>query len=287
MILQFDQMPVDQYVQVNEIKTRYWELGREHGGVPLVLLHGNSGRVEWWLTNIFMLAERYHVYAIDLVGSGKTDKPQKTYRFEDLAQFVRDVLDVLNLQQSTIAGHSAGGAVALAFALSFPERLHKLILINSGGLGQDIRLEARLVTLPLVGELLNHPSQFGIRLLVRGAVYNPDSFLKDDTFMTFLYESKLDQAMLDFWLRTVRTGVDFWGQRLSLVQLITNRLSEIAVPTLVIWGRQDRFVPVSHGEMAARIIPNTSLHILENCGHWTPMEQPEAFNRVVTEFLQA
>ena len=116
----------DQYVQVGRINTRFRALG--NGGSDVILIHGLGGYLEHWTENIEPLADHHRVYALDLVGFGRSDKPEAAYSMPFFARFVRDFMDGQGIERATLAGNSLGGSIALQFAIDFPERVEKLVL---------------------------------------------------------------------------------------------------------------------------------------------------------------
>lgn len=176
----FPQIPKDQYLNINSINVRYWQAGSQ--GTPIILLHGGGSSVAFWLYNINALAEQHRVYAFDMVGSGRSDNPSASYSLSYQAQFIREFMDALNLERTTLVGHSMGGGAALQFALMFPQQLDKLILVNSLGLGREIAFFIRLSTLPFVVQFLR-PSRHLKSLTMKQNVYDltriPTEWLED------------------------------------------------------------------------------------------------------------
>lgn len=181
------EMPPDRYIQIDGINTRYWALGEQ--GSPVLLIHGQGGAIDYWYKNVFALAEHHRVYALDWVGSGKSDKPQTTYSIDDLSQFIVHFMDAVNLDRASLIAGSVGGAIALKIALAHPDRVDKLVLIGIGGLGKKVAFPARLTSLPGVGELLNHPSPGAAKFMVQQCIYDPQSYLNDRDFMDLVLEA--------------------------------------------------------------------------------------------------
>ncbi|GAB1545481.1 alpha/beta fold hydrolase [Scytonema sp. NUACC21] len=275
------QTPTDQYISVDGIKTRYWQVGEQ--GTPLVLIHGAGGAIDYWYKNVFALAKQHRVYALDLVGSGKSDKPARTYTYDDLSRFTISFMNAVGIPQASLIGASAGGAIALKLTLAFPERVNKLILVGSAGLGKKVAFTARLTSIPGIGEALNRPSLATARFFIRQCAYNPEPFLNDE-FINLVYRN-LSLEVLQFQLRTFRTTSSFWGINSEFLRSIVERLSEIQVPTLVIWGKQDKLIPVAYASIAAQNIAFAKLQLFERCGHWCYLEYPDEFNQSVIEFL--
>ncbi|AFY60047.1 alpha/beta fold hydrolase [Synechococcus sp. PCC 6312] len=268
----------DQYVKVGSVNTRYWQTG--DSGSTVILLHGGGGYIELWKHNIFELATHHRVYAFDMVGAGRSDKIDANYTFDFMAHFTRDFLKALNIPKASLIGTSAGGGVALTFALNFPELVDRLILVGSAGLGKDINFLLRITTLPGLGKLFSAPSKSGVAMLCKQAVY--DSNLITDEIVEEFYQMATLPGAAEATLNLGRSNFSIWGQ---FYQPILKRLQTVTAPTLIIWGRQDTMVPVSHGQKAAKLIPNARLEIFDECGHWSPIEHPQKFNQLVLEFL--
>lgn len=260
------------------MNTRYWQAG--NSGSTVILLHGGGGYIELWKHNIFELAKHHRVYAFDMVGAGRSDKPNADYTFDFMAQFTRAFIQVLDISKASLIGTSAGGGVALTLALNFPEFVDRLILVSSAGLGKEINFLLRITTLPGLGKLFSSPSKTGVAMLCKQAVY--DSTLITDEIVEELYQMMTLPNAAEATLNVGRSNFNIWGQ---FYHSIIERLQTITAPTLIIWGRQDPMVPVSHAENAVTIIPNARLEIFEECGHWSPIEHPQKFNQLVLEFL--
>lgn len=268
----------DRYVKVGSVNTRYWQAG--DSGNTVILLHGGGGYIELWKYNIFELAKHHRVYAFDMVGAGRSDKSNADYTFDFMAQFTRDFMQALDIPQASLIGTSAGGGVALTFALNFPELVDRLILVGSAGLGQEISFLLRITTLPGLGRLFRSPSKTGVAVLCKQAVY--DSKLITNEIVEEFYQMATLPGAAEATLNVGRSNFNIWGQ---FYQSIVERLQTISAPTLIIWGRQDPMVPVSHANNAAKLIPNSRLEIFEECGHWSSIEHPQKFNQLVSEFL--
>lgn len=275
------QTPRDQYVKVGEIKTRFWALGDE--GKTVIMIHGISGSVENWSLNINALAQHHRVYAIDLAGFGHSDQPPVPFTFSYGAQFVNDFMEVQHIDRASLIGNSMGGGVTLQFAIQFLDKVEKLVLANSAGLGRELAFILRLVTLPLIGELLTRPSRKGTAWTLKQCVYDPALITEE------LVESSYQLATLPkaqkYFLSTLREDNNLRGQHADNVLSIVDNLATITAPTLIIWGQQDRILPVAHAYAAEERIPNAELHVLNPCGHLPQLERAEEFNTLILEFL--
>jgi pimeloyl-ACP methyl ester carboxylesterase len=275
------QIPQDQYVRVGDINTRFWKSGDE--GTAVILIHGLGGSVENWVLNVEALAQNHCVYAIDLAGFGRSDRPSVLFTPSYGAQFVSDFMETQNIERASLIGNSLGGAVALRFAIQFPDKLEKLVLVDSAGLGQEMNFVMRLVTLPLIGELLTRPSREGIARMMKEMVYDP-ALITDESVEQFYQMASLP-GWQKYYLSTLRGMGNILGPRTEIVKSILDNLASITAPTLIIWGQQDRILPVADAYVAHEKIPNTELKIFDCCGHVPQFEHPDEFNTLVLEFL--
>jgi pimeloyl-ACP methyl ester carboxylesterase len=275
------QKPQVQFTKVGQINTRFWALGDE--GSTVLLIHGIGGSLEDWMLNANALARHNRVYALDLVGSGHSDKPSVSYTFSYLAQFVNDFMEAQNIDRASLIGHSLGGGVTLQFTIQFPDKVDKLVLVNSAGLGTEASILFRLPALPILGELLTRPSRKGTANLLKACVHDPA--VVTDELIELGYSLAVLPGAQNAFLSTVRSLGNFRGIRKDVLRSIVDNLGTITAPTLVFWGQQDRILPVAHAYIAEKRIPNARLHIFNPCGHLTQLERPEEFNSIVLEFL--
>jgi len=276
------QNPEDRYVKVGKINTRYWALGQ---GSPLLLIHALGASCDYWRYNVRALSQGNRVYAFDLPGSGRSDKGMEDLSLPLAGEFVAAFLDALGVGWASLAGNSLGGAVSLQFAVQYPHRLEKLVLVSSGGLGRELGLRLRLFTIPILGELIawSWRTRPGMRRSLRTIVYDPQ--VMTDEFVDQMAELARLPGAKEMLLSVARMGIDLRGQNMKLLDPLLRRVPEIEAPTLIIWGVQDPIIPVTHAHLAHQMIRNSQLHILDRCGHVPQIEKPEEFNRLVLEFL--
>jgi 4,5:9,10-diseco-3-hydroxy-5,9,17-trioxoandrosta-1(10),2-diene-4-oate hydrolase len=272
-------------IKVGTIKTRYWMEGE---GYPVILIHGISNSIEDWLLNFEDIAEQYQVYALDLIGHGRTDKPlSASYGIQDLARFVVDFMDTMNIGCAHIVGHSLGGAIALTMAIHYPSYVNKLVLVDSGGLGQECSIVLRLVSLPGLGELLG-------TLFMQGSLEKrismqreswPDAEIVPDEMIRLKYDATLWQDISKSYFKTLRAITNFWGLRKSVYMPILQHLPSLANPVLVVWGEQDNMLPVSQTQIVKDKVPHARVEIFENCKHDPMVVNPQRFNHLILKFL--
>jgi pimeloyl-ACP methyl ester carboxylesterase len=273
-------LPPDLYIDINGIKTRYWQMGKS--GSPVILLHGGNGSIEFWLYNVADLAASHRVYAFDMVGSGRSDYPDCSYSIEYQAEFLADFTIALGINSATLIGNSMGGAVALKFTRLYPDRVEKLVLVDSMGLGQEISLGIRLITLPAIVSLLR-PGRWMIPAMLRSNFYNSRQLPPE--WIEFRYPIFAIPDRNRVILRLGQSNFNLAGVRADVYQPIIDSLPEIDRPTLIVWGEQDRIIPVKHAYVAAAGLPHHQLEIFSDCGHHPYLEYPAKFNRLVLNFL--
>jgi pimeloyl-ACP methyl ester carboxylesterase len=252
-------------------------------GAPLVLVHGIGASSSTWDPVVDLLAETGRsVVTLDLPGHGRSSKERGDYSLGALASTVRDLLDHLDVPRAVVVGHSLGGGVAMQFTYQFPERVEGLVLVASGGLGEETFPLLRAATLPgaeIVLPLITHPRTLAVMGVAGGALsrigLNPEA-LSADAVRT-LQELDEPQARNAF-LATLRGVVDFRGQRVSAVSKLS---SASGVPTLLIWGDRDPVIPVEHGVRAHELLPDSRLVVFPGAGHEPHRFDPERFAELV------
>jgi len=268
-------------MRVGGVQARYWAEGSQ--GSPVILIHGIGEYVEIWWPNIVTLAQQHRVFAVDLPGFGRSDKPvDAPYGYPYFARFIHDFMSGLGLERASLVGHSLGGAVALQAALAFPQKVDRLVLVGSAGLGREVNLILRLATLPLLGEILTRPSLQGSRSFIKAIVYDP-ALVKDEDVQVH-YEISIQPGAQQAFLKVLRAIGNVFGQNHNSTGPILEHLPAITQPTLVLWGREDAIIPVKHADVTRRM-PNMRVRIFERCGHSPQFEHRENFDQAVQEFL--
>jgi pimeloyl-ACP methyl ester carboxylesterase len=279
-------IPEDRYIQVGAVNTRYWVAGEGH---PVLLLHGFTNSVEDWLLNFNELAAHYRVYAVDLIGHGKTDKPlSASYHIDDLASFITRFMNAVDVKQADLIGHSLGGWICLWIAIHHPVYVKKIVLVDSAGLTKENPIEIRLMSIPGLGEFLS--------AMVLGADFEkylamqrknwPDSETASDEMILLKYEATKWEAIGKTALKTLRSIMNFFGTKDREYLPVIEGLPAIKNPMLVVWGRQDKLAPVANTQIIGDRCPQAQIEIFDNCGHDAMVEKPGMFNQLVLEFLR-
>jgi pimeloyl-ACP methyl ester carboxylesterase len=276
-------MPVieDKYIKIGDINTRFWSAGET--GTPVVFVHGLGGSIENWVYNIEPLAARHRVFALDLKGFGRTDKTPLVKDLEELMQFLGDFMDAQHIDKASLVGNSLGGGLVLYFTIKNPARVNRLILVDNAGIASGVILDLKLVSIPVLGNLLARVSRKSVADLWRKIVFNPA--LVTDELVEKTYQLAVLPDARKALLATTRAGISIGGQRARYRRLVAAGFAGMTAPTLICWGRQDRIIPVAHGVTAAEKIPHASLRVFNNCGHMPQFEYPEDFNTLLLNFL--
>jgi pimeloyl-ACP methyl ester carboxylesterase len=256
-------------------------------GPAIVLIHGITGSSATWDQVLPGLACDFTVVAPDLLGHGDSAKPRGDYSLGAYASGIRDLLIALEIERATYVGHSLGGGVAMQLAYQFPERLERLVLVSSGGLGKEVHLMLRLVALPaaeyvlplLVANPLRNAGEAVAGFMGRLGLRAGDDLEEIATGFASLGDVDARQA----FVHTARSIIDIEGQRASA----RDRLYLAAdVPTLLIWGERDPIIPAEHARAAQREIPGSRLELFPDAGHFPYKSDPQRFVEVLTEFIE-
>ena len=219
---------------------------------------------------------------MDLPGHGDSDKPAAyDYKMETMRDFLSRFMDALDIDRPHIIGSSAGGILGLQMAFDYPDRVNRLVLVDSAGLGRNVSIYIRLVTLPVIGGILESSHVGGTRFMLYNVFY--DKSFVSDGLLTELYRSRQMRGAKEAVVRCIRNGVSLLGIRKKFLYL--DKLKDLQAPLMVVWGAQDLIFPVTHAYAAAGAAPQILLNVFDQCGHWPHMERAEEFNAAVTGFL--
>lgn len=275
-------LPAERRVDVNGLSVRCLLAGRT--GSPVVLIHGLGASAEIWSANIGPLAAKHRVCVPDLPGFGRTEMPPgMDFTPAAYSRFIVDFMTALGIGRAALVGHSLGGGVALRVILDDPGRVERLVLASSAGLGRDVSLPLRIASLPLFDRVFLKPPLPVFTRFLHRLVFDPAAISPD--FARMYYEMFFQPGSIRAFTSILRNIATLRGARQDILERITEGLGSITAPALILWGRQDRILPVSHGIDAAGKIPGARLHIFEHCGHMPNIEYPDDFNRRVLDFL--
>ena len=278
----FSRLPV-KTVEVDGYRLAYLDQGT---GPILILIHGFGGSLWQWEYQQVLSHHGYRVITVDLLGSGFSDKPALEYHPQEVLGFFLGFMDQLAIPQATLVGNSMGAGVALAVALTAPERVERLVLI--GGLPPDIkgRLASPLVRKALDSSVPSWLAELGAKLF--------GSSVGERVLREIIYDhSIITPAVLDRSERN-RRQPGLIGPILAVGKTLPDweshyapRLHQIRQPTLIIWGEEDRIFPPAVGQALSKTIAGSRLTLVPRAGHIPQWEQPEAVNHTIREFLKS
>jgi pimeloyl-ACP methyl ester carboxylesterase len=257
-------------------------------GPVLGLVHGITNSSASWEPVLGLLGQHFTIVAPDLLGHGNSAKPRGDYSLGASASLLRDLLLALGHERAMIAGHSLGGGIAMQFAYQFPERVERLVLVSSGGLGRQVTPMLRAVALPgaeLVLPLLASQPIVDAGTTVGGWIHKLGLRVGADlTAMAEGFASLRDIEARRAFVHTARSVIDIGGQRVSATDKLY--LAE-AVPTLIVWGERDPIIPARHGIRAHENMPGSRLTLFPRAGHFPHHDDPVGFATAITEFVDA
>lgn len=284
------------FIELGSLRVHHMHGGR---GSPVVFVHGlgSSGYMEW-RHNLESVAPRHRVFAPDLPGYGRTDKPRARYTIPYFARFIGRYMEDRGLRSAALVGASLGGRVALEVALEEPRLVDRLVLVNTLGLGRPqvklAQMAYGLVSIPRVGEAVMRLTRDALRWASPNMVRRLAARYSGATKGS---ERAIDDAYIED-LRELYAGEDFHSAYLSTVRGlihpralagghhdVTTRLNELKIPVQLIWGADDPLFPLAHAERAHSLIRDSRLAVIDGAGHSPQAERPEEFNRVIYRFL--
>ena len=253
-------------IKVGELDIHYFTGGQ---GDPLVVIHGGGAGADSWLQNVAGLSEHYEVYVPDLPGFGHSQSMYGDYGISEFVKFLEDFTHSLGLNRFHLVGHSIGGGIALRYALKFPHKISKLVLVSSMYLGKEIALWVRFLSSSVFFRSL------GVAAV---AILKAVKWLVDLVYAPLKFVNPLPQAKVNM------------GKGLTTLKeqttVLVNQLSELMMPILLVWGANDGIVPVSQAYAAARLIPDCQLQVFEDCGHSVYKQRVKEFSHLLTKFLR-
>ena len=253
-------------------------------GDPIVCLHGFGGSLYSWRNFIEPLSKNYQLILIDLKGFGKSPKPKDSrYSPFDHAELIYEFILARDLKELTLVGNSFGGALALLLAIMLHDRgesarLRSMILIDPGAYPDHVPFYLKMLSVPIVNLIAYViPSRWATKKVLKLAYYD---------------RSKIDEPQIDAYAKPLSQS----GARHALLQTgkqlapanfaeLVARYKTISTPTLIIWGRQDQVLKLESGERLHHDLPNSTLKVIEQCGHIPQEEKPEETIPLVIDFL--
>jgi pimeloyl-ACP methyl ester carboxylesterase len=263
--------PAEKQIEVFGQKIYYREAG---SGPTVILLHGLGADASQWTQTIAALAPRYHVYALDQIGFGKSDKPMINYRVATLVSFLREFYNQAGIAKATLVGNSLGGWTAAAFTISYPDKVEKLVLVDAAGYSPE-RTGLPKPTREMM-MALNASTPEGMKTTLDLVLYNKQ--LITEPFIKQAFADKLrhnDGYTINMFIESFLRGED----------QLDGKVGAIKVPTLIVWGKEDILTPLALGNAFKEEIKGSEMVVIDKCAHVPHLECAGTFMQALTRFL--
>jgi pimeloyl-ACP methyl ester carboxylesterase len=273
--------PEDRYLNLDGTSIRYRDTG---GDGPVVLLtHGIAGSLEMWYPQLSAFGTSLRIIAWDLPGHGLSALGHQPYDPDKFATVGIQFLDALKIETVILAGNSMGGAISLRMAGLQPHRVKGLLLADSAALSRSVVLSFRLMTLPILGEIMNRPGPMAIDQQLKGIFHNPAVVTEE--LRAVVTRNVMQPGHVKPFLATMRLMSNITGQSPAMVKKSHTLLAQMRVPTVILHGREDAVLPLEGSLAAHELAPQSEMIILENCGHTPQIEQQDQFNSVLRDLV--
>ena len=270
--------PDSLFIEVDGVRTRYVDIGDAEE--TIIFIHGFSSSLFSWRTCLEPISKSYRVIALDLKGFGFSDKPQSEYTTDEYVDFVIAFMDALKLKKATLCGNSMGGGIAWRTALEHPNRVEKLILVDASGYPSS---RSGLPIIMTLGRLPGAEKLFSL-FTTRGQIHS-------SLVSAYFDEGEVTERAVDAYYYPMRTeGATYavlarMRRHRSETEKWQGRIAELKLPTLIVWGIEDTWIPVEDAEKFHRDIADSKLLLIPRCGHLPQEEEPEEFTIAVLDFM--
>jgi pimeloyl-ACP methyl ester carboxylesterase len=254
-------------------------------GPPLVFVHGLSGSWPNWLEQLPVFADAHRVIAMDLPGFGHSPMPRESITISGYARLLDGLLDELGVDAAAVVGNSMGGFVSAELAIAFPERVERLVLVSPAGLS-TYRHPRGTRALPTLHRLERIVAAYTAWLASKSDTVTRHPLLRNATLgLVTRHPSRLPAPLAAEQLRGAGKPGFIQALEANLDYDFRHRLPEIACPTLIVWGDEDRVITVRDAAVFAELIPGSRKIVYEDTGHMAQIERPDTFNALLREFL--
>lgn len=271
-------IPVGRFIEVRDsYRLHYHEIGQASVERPtLVFLHGSgpgaSGYSNFRLNFPFFAEQGFHVLVPDYLGYGLSDKPEDIHYTSSLhVEVLRELLQKKGVSRAVMIGNSLGGAIAFQYGLTYPEQISKLVVMGPGGVEEPALWAGQMSGLRCMGPFIQGrmTDRESFRELLHHIVASPET-ITDEVI----------DSRLPVWLEQPMAVY-----ATMKVEVFGERLAELQMPVLCLWGQKDNFLPVRHALQVAELVSDVRVVISSRSGHWFMLEEPDYFNREVLSFL--
>lgn len=283
--ISWNSQPIDQwsaehapgkFIDLDGIRTHYIEKG---DGSPVILIHGFFFDSYMWAANIDQLAEHFRVYAMDLWGFGYSSRNPLDYGFPLYARQLALFMDALAIPAASLVGQSMGAGTIIEFTVSNRSRIDRIVLSDASGLPNPLPLIGKISNLPGVGEAMYaFPGNFIRRLTLANTFIHDKGTITEEFLQNATRFQKIEGSS-EVMLKITRK--DFFDKLEPRIK----QLGELNVPTLIVWGRDEKAIPLPIGQRLHKELPGSQMEIIDKAGHCPMIDQPERFNALVLDFL--
>jgi len=265
------------FLQAGPYRTRFLHAG-DSSKPLLLMLHGITGHAEAYVRNLQAHAEHFNCYAIDFIGHGYSAKPEHPLEIKHYIQHVEGVLDALGAEKAYFTGESLGGWTTARFAQLYPERTERIVLNTMGGTMANPKVMERLYTLSM--EAAADPSWERVKARLEWLMADP-AMVTDD-----LIKTRQMIFQQSDWQMACKMNMALQDPEIRKRNMLTDDdLRAIKTPAMVLWTTKDPSGPVDEGRRIADLLPNGTLTVMDNCGHWPQYEDAKTFNQLHLDFL--
>jgi pimeloyl-ACP methyl ester carboxylesterase len=255
-------------------------------GPAIVFVHGLSGSWPNWLEQLPVFAREHRVIAMDLPGFGHSPMPSQDITISAYARMLDELLETLGVSAASVVGNSMGGFVAAELAIAYPQRVERLVLISAAGISTYRNRDAERLE-PYLRRLAPMIAVYTGWTAARSDWVTKRPGLRNMTLgLVARHPSRLPAALAAEQLRGAGKPGFMQALRANIDYPVRERLPEIACPTLIVWGDEDKVIPVADASVFEELIPNSRKVIFEGTGHVAMLERPVAFNKLLSEFVE-
>ena len=271
--------------EVGSARLHYHEAG-DHGGTPVVLLHGGGPGASAWSNfggNLPVFADHFRTLMLDQPGFGRSARPAVVgHYFTFAADALASLLDHLGVEKVHLVGNSLGGGTAVRFALRYPDRAGKLVLMGPGGLSLNVFAPdpTEGVSALMAFAAPPGPSKEKMAAFLRTLVFNP-KLITDELVDERYAIASTPEAMAAM----ASMGKSFYDPATAADGMLWREAHRLRNEVLLVWGREDRVNPLDGALVALKQIRKAQLHVFGGCGHWAQLEKFDEFNRLAIGFL--
>jgi pimeloyl-ACP methyl ester carboxylesterase len=261
---------IEKDIEVYGFNMHYAEAGQ---GPPVIVLHGLWGGRNEWDRNIEVLAADFRMIVVDQIGFHGSDKPDVSYHNALLGQFLAGFIEAMDIPRATLMGQAMGANTATYMAVHYPHLVERLILVDGAGYRNPNR------------DLAKPPSERQLRFyrVATGSTLSAtQNFLKRRVFNKALVTESWAEEAFTMWLRSARA---IQGMLRDGGDVTEEEMQTISVPTLIVWGQEDGVFPIRNADRLSLDIKGAIKVVFPETGHLSQLEKPEAFNKIVRDFL--